>query len=165
MQNFTRASSGSGSGDGIEVATYLELLHELLRRGGEHDDAARAGVDEPFLHRLVDEGQQRVVVPVHVQQPNLKQGTWRSDIFQPEARKDRQKDSPYWLVMDAKLRPCNHFEQLLQRTIASCIHSRHTTHMNNLLLVRCTSHNKTCNTSSSQQPDTSMHACTCTRWG
>lgn len=49
------------------IVTYLELVHELLRGGREHDDAAGAGVDEPFLHGLVDEGQQRVVVAVHVQ--------------------------------------------------------------------------------------------------
>lgn len=52
--------------------TDLELVHELLRGGREDDDAAGAGVDEALLHGLVDEGQQRVVVAVHVQQPNLR---------------------------------------------------------------------------------------------
>jgi hypothetical protein len=55
----------------IDAVAYLKLLHELLGSRGEHDDAAGASVDEPFLHGLVDEGQQRIVVPIHVQQPNL----------------------------------------------------------------------------------------------
>lgn len=56
----------------IDPPTNLELVHELLRGGREDDDAAGAGVDEALLHGLVDEGQQRVVVAVHVQQPNLR---------------------------------------------------------------------------------------------
>lgn len=75
------------------TATYLELVHELLRGGREHDDAAGAGVDEPFLHRLVDEGQQRVVVAVHVQQPDL--------IEQAEAETKFSRGSEHGAVVGA----------------------------------------------------------------
>lgn len=51
---------------------YLKLVHEFLCRWSRHDDAASTGADEAFFHGLVDECEQGVVVPINVQQPNLK---------------------------------------------------------------------------------------------
>lgn len=45
---------------------YLQLVEQFLGRGSQHDDVASGGLDEPFLHGLVDERQQGVVVAVHV---------------------------------------------------------------------------------------------------
>jgi hypothetical protein len=60
--------------------------------GGGDDDAAGGGGDEAFLDGLVDEGKQRVVVAVHVQQAHR-------------------------LVVDAQLSPGDHLKELLQCTI------------------------------------------------
>jgi hypothetical protein len=51
--------------------TYLQLLDEFPGVGGADEDVALGGLDEPVVHRLVDERQQEVVVPVHVQQAHL----------------------------------------------------------------------------------------------
>lgn len=54
---------------------YLELGEELMRSRGGDDDVAGGGSDEAFVHGLVDERQERVVVPVHVQQSHLRSTT------------------------------------------------------------------------------------------
>lgn len=107
--------------------TDLELVHELLRGGREHDDAAGAGVDEALLHGLVDEGQQRVVVAVHVQQPDLRareEGMQRGRVRSSKCRCSAATRGwlcvCYRLVVDAQLRPRDDLQQLLQRAIPSC---------------------------------------------
>jgi hypothetical protein len=68
------AASKQGSGQvtaAALVVVYLELLDEAPGVGGADEDVALRGLDEAVVHRLVDEGQQEVVVPVHVQQAHL----------------------------------------------------------------------------------------------
>jgi hypothetical protein len=36
--------------------------------------------DEPFLHSFVDERQQRIVVAIHIEQPNLQRFNDKSDV-------------------------------------------------------------------------------------
>lgn len=54
------------------TAPYLEFVHEVVCCGSRDNDAASTRADEAFLHGLVDEGQQVVVVPINIQQSNLR---------------------------------------------------------------------------------------------
>lgn len=88
--------------------------------GGADEDVALGGLDEAVVHRLVDEGQQEVVVPVHVQEPHR-------------------------LAVDAQLGPRDHLQELFQRPVPAwerdegvgvarhlrlaLVHARHGTHL------------------------------------
>ncbi|RWW54341.1 hypothetical protein BHE74_00039086 [Ensete ventricosum] len=52
---------------------YLELGQQLVGSVCRDDDVAGGGRDESLVHSLVQEGEQRVVVAVNVQQTHLPQ--------------------------------------------------------------------------------------------
>ena len=55
----------------LAYCKYLKFLNELLCVGRMDNDLAGAVADEGFLHGLVDECQQGVVIAINVQQANL----------------------------------------------------------------------------------------------
>jgi len=70
----------------------LELGEQVVGRAGGDDDVARGGGDEAFLDGIVDEGEQRVVVAVDVEQAHR-------------------------LAVDAQLSPGDHLKELLQSAV------------------------------------------------
>jgi hypothetical protein len=54
----------------VRYYTHLQLLEQFFWCWSQNDDTARTGTDE-LLHSFVDKRLKRVVVPVHVQQPDL----------------------------------------------------------------------------------------------
>lgn len=52
---------------------YLKFLNGLLCVGSMDDDLAGAVADEAFLHGMVDESQQGIVIAISVQQTNLEE--------------------------------------------------------------------------------------------
>jgi len=55
----------------LAYCKYLKFLNELLCVGSMDNNLAGAVADEAFLHGLVDECQQGVVIAINVQQANL----------------------------------------------------------------------------------------------
>uniref|UniRef100_A0A0D9YV89 Uncharacterized protein n=1 Tax=Oryza glumipatula TaxID=40148 RepID=A0A0D9YV89_9ORYZ len=68
------------SGDWWLEDQRRQRLHPVSRRWGQDDDMAGTRSDEPFLHSFVDERQQRIVVAIHIEQPNLQRFNDKSDI-------------------------------------------------------------------------------------
>ena len=57
----------------LAYCKYLKFLNELLCIGSMDNNLAGAVADEAFLHGLVDECQQGVVIAIDVQQANLEE--------------------------------------------------------------------------------------------
>jgi len=70
----------------------LEHGEQVVGRASGDDDVARGGGDEAFLDGLVDEGEQRVVVAVDVEQAHRH-------------------------AVDAQLSPGDHLKELLQSAV------------------------------------------------